>query len=989
MLNHRLIPKRFGPALLVLAVWCQAVTGVAQTNFATLISDGAYTWYNDSRALFHNGQLYFGYVRAGDSKTTLSVFNLQSGQTTNLWASAFTQLDDHNNPGLLSKSDGTLLAIFSRHISDQYFAYRRSITTNPASPAAWNAEQTIPNSGAGMTYANPFQLSAESGKVYNFCRNVNFNPTIYTSTDGGNTWSVPQIFIQTGSGSIRPYVKYASDNTNRVDFLYTDGHPRDVANSLYHLYYQGGAFYKTDGTLVKNYASLPLLHDSGERGSVIYQYSDADTSDPNDHIPTGRAWCWETAYQSNGAPVCVFTVQRDKITGPTQGADDRIYYYYARWTGSAWQKRFIAQAGRPLYSAENDYAGGICLDPQNPNIIYISSNAGDPFNLSDTTNVTLRANQRYEIWRGITADGGLTFSWQQITTNSPLDNLRPYVPRRDGGEPALIWIRGTYSSYTSYACSIVGLFTTPVPQTNAASGIWTADADGFWSEGANWTGGVVADGAGNTADFSALDITADRTVTLDSSRSIGALRFGDLNGGQSWTVNSSGVALLLTNATGLSPGIAVNTNSATLQLTLLGTNGFTKSGVGTLILAGSNLLSGPVNLDRGVDGNNNDGITRLAHPGAVAGASSVSIRNTSVTTAGGSILQLDGTNGDIILPQTLSLTCRNNFQPTVQNLAGTNTLSGTNFIQVGGTNVVYQSDAGSLLRITASILYVGSLSAARMINFGGGGDIRVSGAVLRSANPAPIGVTKSGGGTLTFAGANTYTNGTFVTGGTLLYHGSVAQGRVTVSGGTLGGTGVVGTAVTILPAGTLSPGENGSGILTINSFLTNTGTVFFQLRKSGSTLTNTFLKGISTFSAGGVLRVTNLGPGILTVGDSFKLFQATSAVGGFSSISPATPGPGLVWNTNALMAAGTLSVALGNVRPVIASVRLADTNLMFDGNGGAAGYGFTVLSATNAVLPLAQWSPAGSGACDATGAFAFTNSVADGSLQRFYLLRIP
>jgi len=439
----------------------------AQTNFAVLTTDGAWTWYNDTRALFHNGKLYFGFVRTSDSKTTLSVFDLATGQTTNLWSSGFTQLDDHNNPGLLAKSDGRLLAAYSRHISDQYFSYRTSSSTNPMTAAGWNAEINIPNSGAGMTYANPFQLSSESGRIYNFCRNQNFNPTIYTSTDGGTNWSAPQLFIQAGTGgTVRPYVKYSSDNTQRVDFLYTDGHPRDVANSLYHLYYQAGAFYKTDGTFVKNYASLPILHDSGERGSVIYQYSDADQADPNEWIPTGRAWCWETAAQSNGAPVCVFTVQRDNVTGPTSGTDDRIYYYYARWTGSAWQKRFIAQAGRPLYAAEDDYAGGICVDPVEPNVIYISSNAQNPFNLTDTTNVTLSASQRYELWRGVTADGGLTFTWSQITSNSAVDNLRPYVPRRNGGERCVLWFRGSYASYTSYSCSIVGLFTTAVP-TNA------------------------------------------------------------------------------------------------------------------------------------------------------------------------------------------------------------------------------------------------------------------------------------------------------------------------------------------------------------------------------------------------------------------------------------------------------------------------------------------------------------------------------------------
>jgi hypothetical protein len=448
---------------------------IGQTNFAILTSDGAWTWYNDPRAMFHNGILYFGYVRNADGASVLSACNPLTGVNTDLFTSTRTEKDDHNVPGIVVKADGTMLAIYARHGTDQFFAYRYSNSTNPVSPTNWSAEQTIAPTGSGLTYANPFQLTAESGRVYDFSRDLNFNPTVFTSTNGGITWTTPQLFIKTGTGSVRPYVKYCSDYTQRIDFLYTDGHPRDVTNSLYHLYYQAGSLLKTDGTFLKSFTNLPVLHDSGERGSVIYQYSDSNTSDFNDHIPAGRSWCWETAYHTNGSPVCVFTVQRDKITG-TNWFDDRIYYYYARWTGANWQKRFIAQAGRPLFSTENDYAGGISVDPANPNVIYISSNASDPFNLSDITNVTLRANQRYEIWRGITTNAGLSFTWTAITTNSTKDNLRPYIPRRQTGTPVVIWFRGAYTTYSSYNCEIVGLFNNPVPTPPKVSVITPASS---------------------------------------------------------------------------------------------------------------------------------------------------------------------------------------------------------------------------------------------------------------------------------------------------------------------------------------------------------------------------------------------------------------------------------------------------------------------------------------------------------------------------------
>src|SRR5215813_11112826 len=81
---------------------------IGQTNFAILTSDGAWTWYNDPRAVFHNGILYFGYVRNADGVSALSAFNPQTGAKTDLFSSTRTEKDDHNVAGLLVKQDGTL-----------------------------------------------------------------------------------------------------------------------------------------------------------------------------------------------------------------------------------------------------------------------------------------------------------------------------------------------------------------------------------------------------------------------------------------------------------------------------------------------------------------------------------------------------------------------------------------------------------------------------------------------------------------------------------------------------------------------------------------------------------------------------------------------------------------------------------------------------------------------------------------------------------------
>lgn len=57
----------------------------------------------------------------------------------------------------------------------------------------------------------------------------------------------------------------------------------------------------------------------------------------------------------------------------------------------------------------------------------------------------------------------------------------------------------------------------------AQSGVWTNDASSVWSVATNWLNGAVGNGIDATADFSTINITANRTNILDTSRTIGSL----------------------------------------------------------------------------------------------------------------------------------------------------------------------------------------------------------------------------------------------------------------------------------------------------------------------------------------------------------------------------------------------------------------------------------------------------------------------------------
>jgi hypothetical protein len=148
---------------------------------------------------------------------------------------------------------------------------------------------------------------------------------------------------------------------------------------------------------------------------------------------TVQSWCWGIEF--DGADLAgVFA------TFPTPSTDHR--YQYARWNGASWDVNEICNAGGSIYPVGNDsqlyYSGGICIDPDDVNIIYCSRETG--------SGGIHRNGGTYQLWRGLTRDGGRSWYMTQITFGSE-DCFRPYKPR---GGTELLYLTGTYDSYTNF-----------------------------------------------------------------------------------------------------------------------------------------------------------------------------------------------------------------------------------------------------------------------------------------------------------------------------------------------------------------------------------------------------------------------------------------------------------------------------------------------------------------------------------------------------------
>lgn len=400
----------------------------AHAAIGALTDDGVQTWFNDQRAVVHDGKLFTGAVRADGSVAAVQYDPATGGHMETVLHRRL-EVDDHNNPGIEVLPDGRLAYFYTAHSEDELLRYR--ITRRPGDISVFGREHhRDPTPGPfPVAYANPIHL-ADEGRLYVFTRNSRRQPTVVFSDDGAKTWSQGrEVFVGDPGAEHRPYLKYADNGRNRIDFFATWGHPGEIpvqTSDLFHFYYDSrdASFHRTDGTTIRTLAAVLS-------GAPL---TPADVTQIHDATGDGNGWTWSVATDAAGRPVVTYAVYK------TMG-DHR--YRYARWTGTRWEQHEIARAGGTLSDGESFYSGGVVLDPADTSRVFLSREV-----VAGT----------WELERWTTADGGETWSSVPITSGSgAVRNFRPFVPEhRTAGIPEVMWVRGDYHSFTDYATGLYG-----------------------------------------------------------------------------------------------------------------------------------------------------------------------------------------------------------------------------------------------------------------------------------------------------------------------------------------------------------------------------------------------------------------------------------------------------------------------------------------------------------------------------------------------------
>jgi autotransporter-associated beta strand protein len=528
---------------------------------------------------------------------------------------------------------------------------------------------------------------------------------------------------------------------------------------------------------------------------------------------------------------------------------------------------------------------------------------------------------------------------------------------------------------------------------------------------------VVANG-GMASPLGAADNTSGNLIL-----SGGTLRYTGASGStdRGMTLNPGGGTIEVTNSA----------TTLTLSNVIVGTGALNKTGAGKLAFNTANTFSGGVNVTQGTVILGNDAGLGTGVITLNGGANSASFQfginggtlNNTLNVTGTNNFTVDNGNNyvtDMTGDGTLTLNGAGTFSFTgdMTAFSGTiavGTVTNPRFypslgnpnpnIGTGSSNAVFDLGNAAVTlnnRNGGITVYIGALiggantslegatSASNPTTYVIGGrnlDTTFAGKIFEVIPARTAAITKVGTGSFTLTGANTHTGPTLINGGTLFVNNTTGSGTGTNyvavnNGGTLGGTGFIFGPVTNFSGGTISPGSNAVGQLTLKSnlFLSAGSAVNFDVGTSSDKVIVS-----SALVLNGTFNVTNaagFGAGIYTV-----MTYAGALSGTLPVIGNKPAGYSVTVNTNT---PGQVRLVVQvQTPPVFGSIKVAGSSVVFNGSGGPTNVPFYVLNTTNVALPLANWTRLATNLFSATGGFSFTNAVSPGARQEFYRLQLP
>ncbi|TPK70886.1 autotransporter outer membrane beta-barrel domain-containing protein [Mesorhizobium sp. B2-4-15] len=424
--------------------------------------------------------------------------------------------------------------------------------------------------------------------------------------------------------------------------------------------------------------------------------------------------------------------------------------------------------------------------------------------------------------------------------------------------------------------------------TKSGDGLLTLNGANTYAGGTTLYGGTLS--LGNDAALGTGPLTAFNGTVIDIQNGITVSN--DLYIDISQTIN-------------VGPG--TGTYSGQISEFEVGT--VVKTGAGTLVLTNYNYLSGGVRISDGTlqvtaDHAAGSGPITL-EGGALQAGANLNLANVSILfgATGGTIdtngfdVSTSASMGDNDVPTgtftktgagtlTVSGFANNNTYATATNVAQGTLKAGA--ANIFSANSAYTVASGATLSLNNFSQAIGSLAGAGTVDTGSG-TLTTGGMnndTVFSGNLTGTGdLTKTGTGTFELSGTSSFSGNTKAQAGTLLVSGSLANSAVAVANGaTLGGGGTIGA---LDVSGTVAPGNNAIGTLTVNGTAKFEAGSTYAMELNSAVVSDLIdVHGAATIASGAGLTVTNIGLGGLVAGTRYTVLEASSVTGTFTLADP-------------------------------------------------------------------------------------------------------
>lgn len=501
----------------------------------------------------------------------------------------------------------------------------------------------------------------------------------------------------------------------------------------------------------------------------------------------------------------------------------------------------------------------------------------------------------------------------------------------------------------SFWSSLLGLASLFISPSFAAQGTWSGATNGAWDMDAlNWSGvsGTpwdIDNGFTNSALFNATGATPTVSGTVYAN----AITFSSATTLSGGTITLGGTAPALTVATSANSLIASS---------LAGTNGFTKSGVGTLGLSAGNALTGTVVVNEGTLSLNG-----AASASAGRDVSASELANANVTVNAGATLLAGNTNNGFNSHRITKILTLNGGTIAANGVSGNNNgqfaldgLAGARVVAGGATNSTISASLGLFWDTDFEVGINSTLTlSGRVGNYDGSnwGFIDKQGAgtlILANTNGNGYGQLILRNGAVEVANnawsANSWYSGAYMAdfqGSSTLRWGSNNNRDISSSGGANSGIRIadgvtatldvgtnnvtLGSAFTLGAAGTAALAKAGSGTLTLSAINTNTGGV--SLREGTLALSNASAAGSGSIRYDGNSTLRTLAA--MTLSNSFAITSGVTGVVDVSSNN--TTLSGVVSGSGGLTKVGSGTLTLSGTNTYTGLTRVSDGILALTG----------------------------------------------------------